>query len=232
MTLIGELETTVLTTFCRRSNLFRLLSSDQCLQILKDAWKEIQKHLNSRDLRALCLPQMPMSTNPEKMPRASRYGFLDANVHEAFVTLVAELPGTTATASKQDISGEVLFHHQHQQGGVSYADFHTSLHHSIIYHRSHNHGDLQMIPAQIHQIFSHKRRDIKGSVIADVFFAVHEYLPAERNPFAVYTDFRAAVFHREPSTFVRVICASQVHCHAIQRPWDKTSVVMRPLDRV
>jgi hypothetical protein len=57
-------------------------------------------------------------------------------------------------------------------------------------------------------------------------------MPSDKNPFAAYLDFRAAIFHREPHHQVQVIRANQVHSHANQQPWEGDLVVMRAIDRV
>jgi hypothetical protein len=205
----------------------RFLSSSHSPTTLKQAWAMIREHIDLHDLDLTASPAVTTTTLDVKA-RASKSGDLDSDIHHAFLTLFKRSKGTYA-------SGEVLFHHQHNQCGVSYADFHTSMPHSIMYFHpespdSHNQSNLR--PAQIRTIFSHKRRGDEGQLIHEVFFAVHEYKVSDKNPFVSFPDFRAAIFHREPDDLVQVIRATQVHCHANQRPWDEKTVVMRPIDRV
>jgi hypothetical protein len=220
----GEMETTATTTFCRRSNLLRLLSSDLCPPVLRDAWTDIQTCLDIRTLDWTASPTL------NAKPRGSSFGELDSDIHLTFIALLSKSTRT----NKPTVSPgpQVLFHGHHTQGSVTFTNFHTSLNHSIIYFHTDSSGNSVMKPAQIRAIFSHKRRDDKDQLIHEVFFAVHEYTPSDKNPFAVFPDFGAAIFHREPHNLVQVVRATQVHCHANQQPWDDESVVMRPIDRV
>ena len=213
-------------TYCRRSNLIRLLSSDQCPTILKDAWIKIAKRLNIRSLDLM--PAEVMSRIPSS-PRGSQYGRLEPDIQAAFVNLLEHYDRSIPTRRSVH---EVLLRNQHDQHGVSFMDFHTSLPHSLVYYHPDDLNKSSMKAAQIRAIFSHKRRGPNDELIDEIFFALHEYVPTDSQPFAAYPDFHVGVFHREVSSTVRVIGSVNVRCHANQLPWDETSVVMRPIDRV
>jgi hypothetical protein len=165
--------------------------------------------------------QMPIAKS-----RASRLADVDPDIYQAFTALLASSTGA------YPISREAVFRDEHDQCGASYSTFHNSSHHSLIYFHPNDCIHSHLMPAQVRAIFAHKRRSNEGQRIHEVFFAVHEYLRSDKNPFAPFVDFRAALFIREPDHRVQVIRATQVHCHANQRPWDDVSVVMRPIDRV
>lgn len=229
----GEMEVTVTTTLCRRSNFLRMVSSDRCPATLKVAWAAIQKHLNIKNLdassSASAIPSQALASTA-RSSRAPRLGELDPDLQRAFITLLSTLDGAKAVSSQ--VVREVHFHNRHALQKVSYTNFHTSLNHSIIYFHPDPSDKQRMVPAQVRAIFGHKRRGIGGYIIDEIFFAVHQYRPFDSNPFAPFPDFRAAVFHSEPYPAVEVIQATQVHCHANQRPWEEGLVVMRPADRV
>jgi hypothetical protein len=222
------MEITALKTFCRRSNFCGLLSNPQCPALLKEAWAVVQDEFRHQDLDPTFLPD-PLEDSPAANveARGSSYGNLDPDVHLEFTTMLSQ-----SRADKQDISQEVLFHHQHGQGKVSYADFHTNPKHSFIYYYRDVQDKSNSVLAQIHAIFMHKRRQGRDPLIQETFLAIHEFLPSDATPFALFPNFCAAIFHQEPGPRVRVIRFAQVHCHANRRLWDATSVVMRPIDRV
>ena len=215
-----------MTTYCRRSNLIRLLSSDDCPPVLKDAWNKIKRRLNIRRLD-FSKDEITSETLPLN-PRGSQYGCLEPDIQVSFVNLLGQ---DVSSVLRRPVH-EVLLRHQHDQQGVSFMDFQTSLPHSLVYYCPDSANRSNMKAAQIRAIFDHKRRGPHNQLIDEVFFAVHEYLPTDHQPFAAYPDFRVGVFHRELSPVVRVVRAANVRCHANQLPWDEASVVMRPIDRV
>jgi hypothetical protein len=222
------MESTVMTTFGRRSTLICFLSSRECPALLKEAWAVMQKYIDLSDLDLD--PTSDQKNSPFIKSKDSRYGNLDVDVYQALTAFLLAPRGASAASARPFICREVAFHHEVHQNGVVYTDFCTNRNHSMIYfHRDH---DCQSVPAQIRSIFRHKRRDEKGQLIDDIFLAVHEYVPSDDTPFASFPDFRAAIFHREPAPQVQVIRSKQVHCHANQRPWDHARVVMRAIDRV
>jgi hypothetical protein len=67
------------------------------------------------------------------------------------------------------------------------------------------------------------------------FIVIHELLPLGSNimdPFRDYPDFGANLWLKDLSDRPTVIPDWCPLCHAIFRPWDEETVVMKPLDRV
>jgi hypothetical protein len=154
---------------------------------------------------------------------SANLSYLDHEINIAFSAMLQKDVGDRP---------QVFLHHHYYLVGILYSDFHSSFKHSIIYYYSRSQVISHAKPAQIRAIFSRKDRDDTGQVYHRVYFAIHEYIPSDTNPFATYADFRAAIFHQEPHHVVQVIHATQVHCHANQYVWDKGLVVMRAIDRV
>ena len=227
--ILGEMELTVMKTFCRRSNLVSFLSCDESPPLLKQAWASMQKRIKVDDLDSASSSEQGSASVKSK---GSQYGALDTETHCALIKILSCSRGLDATSGDGCISQEALFHGHIQLGGILYSDFHTNLNHSIIYARRNAGADAPSVPAQIRSIFTHKHRDTKNQLIEDVFLAIHEYVPSDNTPFIAFPDFRAAIFHREPASAVQVIRSKQVHCHANQMPWDRATVVMRAVDRV
>lgn len=222
------MESTVLTMFCKRANLIRWMSSDDCPSVLKTAWKDFCRHRNLRDLS--CGVQQPSSTAGACSERSSKHPSLDPDIQNAFITAFKP------SGDRVHFHGNsaIVFKH-YRQNGLLYSDFESSRKHCLVYYRplaDISDGEL-LIPAQIRQIFQHHH--INGTqFVAEIFIAVHPYLPytPEKDYFAPFPDFRAGLFHQEPSSEVKIIRASQIYCHANQRPWDAQTVVMRAIDRV
>jgi hypothetical protein len=212
-------------TYSRKARLLRILSSDRCPDILKTTWTSVQRRLRIETLDLSDHTTSATSTIHEHQLRteASNLHCLDNDIHQAFASMLQK--------DANDIT-QVFLHHEYRQGNVLYSDFCTSLKHSIVYFYSGARRASTMKPAQIRAIFSYKHRDRTGQLLHEVFFAVHEYIASDINPFSAYPDFRAGLFGRDPDHTVQVIRATQVHCHGNQLLWDSDLVVMRAIDRV
>lgn len=224
--------------FCRRSNLVQLVSSDSCPIVLKDAWNIFQKHLSLPELERGPL----LSSNHKKdhqsplIKKFSKEEVLDCDIQFQLAANFRPQPLSKAQIYFDETKATII--HSYHQNGVLYTDFHTNHAHSLIYYNEfpmrHSKSGEHLHPAQIRQIFRHVHMQPGGEIVEETYIALHTFLISDltKKYFASFVDFRAGIFHREPSQTVKVIKASQIHCHANQRPWDEFTVVMRGIDRV
>jgi len=223
------MESTALFAFCRRSNLARILAADDCPSILKEAWTDFRKRLDLRDLDSGLRQDFQNLEGHQTCSSPFKPATFDDKIREVFVATF--LPTDLPAKCYFDTSSKAMrtFHHYNCHS-VQYSDFLTSAKHSLIYFK--DPIDNRLKPAQIRLIFQHCH--LQQIIITETFVAIHTYIPASMtmDPFIHYPDFRAGIYEAEPCHEVRVIPASHIHCHANQRPWDSSFVVMRAIDRV
>lgn len=232
---LGEIETSVMLTFCRRSNLIRTVEADDCPRVLKEAWDTFCSRIGIPDLElGVSQSQHPPPSAHGLCSKASTQSLLDPDIYDALVATLAH-----RCKPLRSISKEAHLYHYYTHNSVQYSDFRTSNRHSLVYFvdatmtmQNHMESLPKIRPGQIRTIFQHSR--IHDRIITEEFVAIHPYIPAvlEKDPFSAFKDFRAGIFNAEPSYQVVVVPASHIHCHANQRPWNSSSVVMRAIDRV
>lgn len=232
----GEIEITMMNTFCQMSNFRGLMFSAGCPEILDEHLETLDRFIGRTPRSTLnndiaSLENMGSQTHASKHHtlRHTSYGPLDHDILKAFTEILSP---ELQPKNLSEIS-DVFHLHRIMMGGVQYTDYITAEQDSIIFFEAASGSNW--LPARIRDIFQHTRRTIDGHIQEEIFVALHHYLPtnpSKEDPFACYTDFRAALFSQELSRAVLVIQASQVKCHAIRRPWDEQSYVFRPLNRV
>ncbi len=216
----GEMESTAMSLFCQRQALIHLTTSDRSPPILQKAWTTIVKELNFHDLdTGLSLREAPSQANLKSIT-------LDGDIQEELGAFLSDHNSLN--------TNEAFEVQSYPANGVIYCSLDKSPKHSLIYFRNREGASLDDIsPGQIRLIFRHYR--VMGkNLVNDTFAAVHRYEPMQllNDPFATYSDFRANIYHKEPISKVTIIRASQIYCHANQRPWNSSSVVMRAINRV
>ncbi|KDR83008.1 hypothetical protein GALMADRAFT_238766 [Galerina marginata CBS 339.88] len=230
---IGDMENTAMHMFCRRSNFIRLMESPDCPSSIVEAWSTFRSRLDLGDLdRGFPCPKRSTEAG---ICSGRIQGTLDCEIQQKF---------ESKFRPRNNVGPRVYFNPETAQRfrsyecrSLRYTDFQTSEKHSLVYFATtsgvKSKDGANLYPGQIRQIFQHSHLVSGTHLFTDIFIAIHVYIPVEmtKNPFAPFVDFRAAIFHLDPSPVVEVIRASQIQCHANQRPWDSTSVVMRAIDR-
>jgi hypothetical protein len=221
-----------MSLFCRRQRLIHFTMSDYCPPILKKAWKAIERNVDFHDLDT--------GIDGRRFPEFEAGAYrnttkLDKDIQQALSKVL--LPSLSSDDSRTVNADTASALQSYCIRGVTYRSFDKSPNHSLIYFRAQGDSSQQPLedlsPGQIRLLFQHYRVAGKD-IITETFAAVHQYLPVDlvNNPFAAFPDFRAQIFHKEPLPKVTVIRASQIYCHANQRPWNSSSVVMRAINRV
>lgn len=214
-----------MSIFCRRQRLIHFITSDHCPSILKKAWAAIQPYVDLHNLDTGVSRKHvpgPVSQNPI---------ILDDDVQQALSGLLLRPDHDSCP-----LNAKTAFTLQsYCVDGIAYRSFDKSPNHSLIYfHNQEDPSNFEdLLPGQIRLLFQHYRV-VGKAVVSENFAAVHRYQPVQlaNDPFAAFPEFRARIYEKEPLSKVTVIRATQIYCHANQRPWNSSSVVMRAIDRV
>jgi hypothetical protein len=219
----GELEITMMGSFCAASNLRVFLQRPGCPEALDDCGPIMEKCFDSdtrgtllSDIRALGNDIQPHRT---EVPAGShKVVELSEETRDAFESLVL--------SEGQKADSHVIVHPRCTIGGLQYTDY-TAGPDSIIFFSPRN--SRERVPAIIREIFSLPFAE------RDTFLVIQRYLPlvpSEAHPFVQWTDFGAGLWSMTMSKEIEVIRTSQSVCHANQRKWGPNTFVMRPMGRV
>jgi hypothetical protein len=231
--LLGELELTIMGSFCAAANLRGLLQLSscpeallQCLPIMETAYGREERHnILAADIRGL--DESIRGLKPAVHPRPQQVSKLDADVNLAFLSCTEKL----FAAQPSDL---VMQHSSCSIRGLCYSTYLVSLKDSQVFFKPSVEGSKSSgMPGRIREIFTVGTSDTIPE--GTVFLAVHCYSPAPasmENPLARYSDVRASLWHKDLEDDVKVVVSSQIICHAASRPWCKDSLAIRALDRV
>jgi hypothetical protein len=238
----GELEITMLKSFCAAASLRALVKSDTCPDIVKSCAPILEEcyGLDQRgtlmdDIRTLdstlnehaLASEVPWEYNHKDFDR------LETAVHDALTSFshTHHMDGWTAGT-------HAVLHKQYKIKGVQFAELHaggknTGGRNSIIFFQPE--PDTPLVPGIIRKIFSMPRK--QGNIETQaVFLAIHRYKSLSASdgvvdPFALYESFGAGLWSDELGP-VEIIMPSQKICHGIMRRWMQGVCVLRAIDRV
>ncbi len=215
-----------MSLFCRWQRLIHFITSDHCPSILKKAWAAVESNVDLHDLdkgvSRRHIPECVSHRNPIT---------LDDDVEQALSEFLLQSDHDPCALNSKTAFGLLSY----CVAGIAYRSFDKSPNHSLIYFQnkdgSSNSEDL--LPGQIRLLFQHYRI-VGKDLVSENFAAVHRYQPSQlaKDPFVAFPEFRAKIYQKEPLSKVTIIRAAQIYCHANQRPWNSSSVVMRAIDRV
>jgi hypothetical protein len=236
-TIQGELEITMMESFCAASNLRSFVQGTRC----PDAVAKCEPILNSmygqdtrgtlmNDIRTLYSDINDMPANDDISAsnfNEAKLKPLDEETYRALVTFAANDKNEGWTAHK-----EALLHVQHTIRGQQYQRSTASKKNSVIFFQPK--AEEGLVPGVIRQIFSIPRTIPNGAVTHCVLFAVQRFHHLDdriHNPFRKFENFGAGLW-RDTTSQIEIITPSQKICHAIRRKWDDKTLVMKPLNRV
>jgi hypothetical protein len=238
----GELEITMLKSFCAAANLRALVQSGRCPNIIQtcahlldECYGQDQRGTLANDLRTL-----DNSLNEDVSDQAKAWDYdrdkferLEPAIYEALVSFVHShsIEGWTAGT-------HALLHKDYMIRGLQFAELkaggkNTKGRHSIIFFQPTT--DTKLVPGVIRKIFSMPRNQ-HGVEMQVVFLAVHRYerfstSDGEEDPFSQYDGFGAGLWS-EKLCPLEIITPAQKICHATLRRWKDGVNVLRPIDRV
>jgi hypothetical protein len=236
-TIQGELEITIVESFCAASNLRTCVQSGRC----PDALAKCEPILNSmygQDTRGTLMNDIwTLHSDINEVPAnddvsACKYNEaklkpLDEETYRALVTFAANNRNEGWAATK-----EALLHVQHTIRGQKYQCSTVGKKNCVIFFQPK--AEQRLVPGVIRQIFSIPRTTPNGTVTNCVLFAVQRFQWLDdhiHNPFKTFENFGAELW-RDTTSQMEIITPSQKICHTIHHKWDDKILVMKPLNRV
>jgi hypothetical protein len=233
----GQLERTMLETFCAASNIKAFLQRPSCPKVLKTltpllttCWGEDSRGTLMEDIRSLKLDDTGPVTTAREDIEWKKLKLLEDDVYHALASISRELH---ARITQWCTPRRVFPHIRHTVRGLKYAIAHASKRDSTIFIK--NLQSNTLVPAVIREIFSVQCPVQQDQFTEYFFLVVHKFLPLEStllDPFRTLPDFGASIWMAELEEQPTVIPDWHPLCHAIFRQWDKDTVVMKPLNRV
>lgn len=226
------MEVTLLKSFSAAANLKALLRSQTCPEVLRGCAPILQRAFSDYGIGTLRSDLMGFSTLDECDVDAQTAGTArrplrpssrpDHELLQALQTyfdrLAIPMPAELSIVNLCKIKG------------LSYADYYTTERNSNIYFRVSDREESSPIPAVIRAIVTYPVGQESRFLIL-----VHRYLPplpATRNPFFAYSGLGINIYSDQLQTTVEVVPDTASICHAIRRPWEQGSVILKPLNRV
>ncbi|KAH7904023.1 hypothetical protein BJ138DRAFT_1019721 [Hygrophoropsis aurantiaca] len=236
---IGQLETTMLESFCAASNVKAFIQQPECPSILKESsslleecWGQYNKGTLMTDIRTLAGEQIPDKKLKRSEIAWNKQEQLSEELRSTLLAmhkeLVYELPNWTCPDA-------AFFHPRHTICQLRYANQQTSKRDSTMFFKPLRSNFL--VPGVIQEIFSVPIKHTKDDYTEIYFLAIQKFkaCSSEDDPFEKYPDFGASIWSEELAD-LDIIPSSQTICHAIWQPWRKGTTVgttvMKPLDRV
>ena len=236
---LGELEITMLKSFCAAANLRALMQSDRCPNVIRscanlldECYDQDQRGTLMNDLRTLDNNINEHPSVPTKAWDYDRRKFdrLEPAVYDALVSF-----SHSHTIDGWMADTHALLHKEHKIQGLQIAEQkaggkNTRGRHSTIFFQSETDT---LVPGIIRKIFSmpRKQHSIETQML---FIAVHRYKPLSdgtEDPFKRHDGFGANLWS-EDLGLLEIITPSQKICHATLRRWGDGVSVIRPINRV
>jgi hypothetical protein len=234
----GQLERTMLETFCAASNIKAFLQRPSCPPViktlapfLKACWGDESRGTLMEDIRSLKLNDISPNIKAREDIMWKKLQPIEDDVRDAFASISAQLQ---ERIPEWTTPSRVFHHNRHRIRGFAYSTALVSKCDSTVFFK-----DLRsntFVPGVIRDILSVQWPASQEDEFEEFFFIViHEFLPSGSNlvdPFREYPDFGANLWLKELNSRPTVIPEWRPLCHAIFRPWDEGTVIMKPLDRV
>ena len=211
---LGQLEKTIMNTFCAASELKVFLQRPgcpealrECVPILADCFPDLQKGTFNHDIQTLAEENNLQDHRSKKVK-------LEQDVRDA----LAKVPGGLESPKE-----EVRERSRLEIKGRKFAAAHATYRNSIVFFQQS--GASELIPGLIRQII-----EVGPVDNPRVFLAIHRYLPSiAADPFLKYPGFGAIVRSKQTDDKVEVIPITNRVYGANLRAWRNDEVVVRPL---
>jgi hypothetical protein len=233
----GQMEATMLESFCAAANLKGFLQRSDNSSVVKECSAVIQRTTHSLqdgtsmiDTRKLAVDASPAMTPYTSNKRGAKplpekvISFLNvAKDH-----FRSQIPGWLTP-------DKVFFHHRHIICGFQYSTYVASVRDSSIFFQPINSNDF--VPGVIQTIFSATTPCEKENLYREYFFLVIRRYSKPRtiqtdDPFPRHDAFGVRLWSDKLTDEPDVILSTQRICHSIGRPWADGIMALKPLDRV
>jgi hypothetical protein len=232
--IVGELEVTMMKSFCEASNLRSILQnsggwSDRlkiCAPIFQKWFGDDHRGTLMSDIHLIGsnISNTAEDSEPENFA-SQKLEILDTDIQDALLAQTKEPRYQHGKASVQ----KRITHR-----GLQYSSYDNTRRDSIIFFQPK--PGCSLVPGTIRKIFSIPLRDPGNAVLTQShFLAVHRYESIPDNiedPFHRYPDFGASLWSENINKQVEIIDLSRKFCHGICRNWQQGILVLKPLDKV
>ena len=224
----GELEATMLKTFCAGANLKALLQSDRCPSALKMAvpilerkWEQGRRSGTIGELNNL------ENTETRKVDKGKRV-LIPRKIYDNAFRIAFEEASRTLPCTQDADFRYAQKHERVTIGGRLFALKNRSRSSAEVFFKPHDGDDL--LPGVIAGITSIEDGDQEVFVLA---IQPRKPAPAHTiDPFARYPDFGAQLWSTEFEEEITCISATQPICHSESRAWDTGVVVLKAITPV
>jgi hypothetical protein len=229
----GQLEVTMMNSFCAAANLKTFLQSPRCPDCLKPC-APIVEQCYGGDNRGTLMNDMRSPDNDTLADAGTDQPWeydgrktqpLESDIYDALVAV--------AKSGKVSPHREAVLHTRRIIRGLQYTDYRSGKKNCNIYFRSET-GE-RLVPGRIRQIFSIPKESQDGITKECLLLAVQKYKPIDQrldDPFRRFEDFGASLWSSSVGR-VEILFPSDDFFHGIVRQWNGVDVlVMRPLNRV
>lgn len=249
---LGELEGTMLESFCSLANLRGLLKSIHCPDVLKTCWPIIKKYLTPRRSGTLASDiasfehtwlSYIIDESHTEVARADQmvWDFIPTScvkLDRDLSTALEAFLGRQLSSSRQ----QTRIHARFTLAGVQYSRSSANIREScVFYDPNHNSDSTILIPGLIREIVSVIFTLTPTKHIETFYFMVQRFQPLHNEqqttiqfPFLQpnFEDFRASLWSKQMVDVIDVLPLTGKICQGIYRPWDETSFIMRAIDKV
>lgn len=221
----GELEKTMLMTFCAAAKVKALMQHPEAPRIVRDANYVLQQCCGTAGRGTFATEISILDTATEET-NALKWS-VDSSPKE--VNPPADIQRALIAASVGlEPNQKLEMFSRCNVLGIKYATRAVSRRDGSIFLK----GPRQPLPAVIEHIFAVPSKDGEKKY----YIATRKHLPVPQgvlDPFPAYKDFGAGLWSDEYATDLEVVpLVGNIFCHAISMPWEDGVVVMKPLDKV
>jgi hypothetical protein len=195
-----------------------------CPRVVKKCLEIVEGTLRPACQGTLTLDIMTMAGVDNPLPDMGKKQTLDDDIHRAInALLISEGSQPTSTT-------EAINYPKVKIGGLSYSNSQSTPADSYIFFRHRQEADP--VPAAIREILLFPA-DAPPD-LQHVFLLIQKYrpYPLSESPFATHPGSRLGLWSSAMVDTINVIRPSQDICHAIQRKWGESVLVMRQTYRV
>ncbi|KAH9912870.1 uncharacterized protein B0H18DRAFT_960738 [Fomitopsis serialis] len=214
---IGQMDRTMLDTFCAAANIKSFVQQEACPDALQRL-RPLMESLLKADTRA--------TVAGDEISNYLKFKELDKHYYEAMVS--------QQTAIKVDLPDwtpgrRAIMHNRYTFSGLTYSKYVEGKAGGIIFFQPRT-GDA-FIPGVIREIFAVAALDnSRPHLVGHMLLAVQRFQPRPPSvvdPFLAYPDFGASIWSRTTSRTMEIIPVVRELHHAIVQPWDDGTYVLK-----
>ena len=229
--LLGEIERTMLVTFCAAANIKAFMQQQGCPDALKQLLPLVEALLKEDTRGTLMSELLPLEVDEakaieDKSDTHLEYRELERKYYDAMVSqqtaIKADLPYWTP-------GKRAATHDSYTFRGLSYSRHLEGRAGGMIFFRPH--GSDTFVPGVIRKIFTvAAMNDSHPRLVNCALLAVHRFQPCPDSmfdPFRSFPAFGAGIWSRATSPTIEIVPGAREFHHAIAQRWNETTHVLK-----